>query len=289
VTALLPLFELVVVVAVVVEAQPRGDEGSSESIPLSEKLPNCSERFGVAALSHLPILRYGRGLVEADPVERGTSISLGEPGTTIGLASATGDFGAGALSLPVGGERTGLPRAQAFGVDAFLGSVELAGVDEDHSSMVDVETSSVPHPAAIFEVVVSTVVSTVFVFFFSTVFFGDALGLATFSTAFIVSVVSTTATVSLAASAEPDFCVFLLLLSCCGFFFGLAGFGASGVAAVGAAVSVSAAGATAFSAGFAAAGAATAGAGTATGSTGLGVDVTLVTFSFFVHAPVSTG
>lgn len=90
-----PLFELDVVVVVVVEAQPRGDEGSSESMPLSEKLPNWSERFGVAAVSHLPILRYGRGLVEADPVERGTSMSFGEPGTTVGLASATGDFGAG--------------------------------------------------------------------------------------------------------------------------------------------------------------------------------------------------
>lgn len=261
------LFELVVVVVLVVEDQPTGDEGSRDSMPLSEKLPNWSDRFGVAALSHLPIFKYGRGLVEADPVERGASISFGEPGTTVGLVSATGDFGAGAATLLAGGERTELPRAQALEADV-VEPLDVTGTEADHSFIVEVATSRALHPLAIFEEVASTLVSTTLVF--STVFLGDTIGHAISSTVFTGT---STAAVSSFVFVLLRFCVFLLFFSCCTFLiFGLATLGGSTTSVL-AAISVSVA--DIFDVDL--------------GSAGFGVGTALVTFNFFVQAPVSTG
>lgn len=69
-TVLLPFPVAVVVDVVVVELHPRGDVDSTCSTPLNEKLPNCSDKFVVAALSHLPILRYCFGLAELETTDR---------------------------------------------------------------------------------------------------------------------------------------------------------------------------------------------------------------------------
>lgn len=67
------LFPFVDDVVVVVELHPRGEVDSVCSTPFREKLPNCSERLVVAALSHLPILRYCFGLVELDTADRASA------------------------------------------------------------------------------------------------------------------------------------------------------------------------------------------------------------------------
>lgn len=65
-------------------------------------------------------------------------MSFGEPGTTVGSVDALSDDAATAT-----GVSSGLPRAHAFGVVDVLLSVV---VDDGHSPMLEVETSSEPHP-----------------------------------------------------------------------------------------------------------------------------------------------
>jgi hypothetical protein len=125
-----------VFVDVEVAPQPRGDVDSTCSTPLSEKLPNWSERLDATLDSQRPSFRY-LGLV-AEPAEvgseRATGISFGETGV------------AGA-ELADSGVTIGLPRDQALGVCAVFFSVVFVVVaveDADQSPMFVVDTSSVP-------------------------------------------------------------------------------------------------------------------------------------------------
>lgn len=279
VAVFVPAFDVAdVVVDVVLDAQPRGEVDSVASTPLSEKLPNCSERFAAAAVSHRPSFRYCFGLVEADPVEtvsRGIWISLGDPGTTVGSDAAAGLAGVADLTR-------GLPRVHAFGVVAFLASVVV--VVADHSSIVDVPTSREPHPDAI------DVVEVVSIFF--SVFFGD------FFTSFTTSTVSDTTTASSVAvvvavvvvvvfstaTAVSFFADLSFFFFSCDFFVGLDVADASFVAAFLGDLFVDS-----VSAGLSAGAAGTAD-GFGAGSTGFGgCATTPVRFGFFTHAPVRIG